>query len=229
MPHFPNQRPLAEWAPAEVAADVEIALVSDPEDVYLRVAVVVRSEPDRLPPREAAAWADGFDQETEGRGLPPYFIYTFQGSDEDPGSTRLQGENYARLIREVAFAFDRDGAVQIARDWTGEQAMVALSPAYIPGVYLAGLIEFVTGVPRAWEGYLMGHWCWVGEAGDTVARARPYPPGGMDGPSPTNEQQAEGEISGDAVALIPTRMVDVEFSRLLASPPSAGFQDGEWT
>jgi hypothetical protein len=223
-----KRRPLAEWTPVEVAGDVEIALVGDPEETYLRAAVVMRTEPDRLPPKEAAAWADGFDEETQGRGLPPFFIYRFHCADGDRGRMYLDGENYTLLIREVLFAFDRDAAVQMARDWTGEKTMVAASPAYVPGVYLAALVEFVTGMPRAWQGYLMGHWCWLGEADDAVALVRPYPPAGMDAPGPTQKEEREGRIPDDAVALIPRKVVDLEFERLLASPTTDAFHSGEW-
>ncbi|MGO9488032.1 MAG: hypothetical protein ACLQBB_03260 [Solirubrobacteraceae bacterium] len=209
---------LAQWAPADVVGDIELALLGDPEELYLTVAVVLRTEPDRLPPKEAAAWADALARETQGRGFPPYFIYKFHCADGEHARIHLEGEAWTLLIREVVFGFDRDEAVQIARDWTGEKTMVAASPAYIPGAYLAALVEFVTGVPRAWQGYLMSHWCWPSEADDALALVRRYPPGGTDAPVLTPEEEAEGQMPDDAVALVPREVVDLAFQLLLESP-----------
>ncbi len=223
-----KRKRLAQWSPADVAGDIEIALVGDPQARYLTVAVVLQSKPDRLPPEEAAAWADGFAKEPPGRGIPPYFVYRFHCSDGERGRIHLEGDAYTLLIREVVAALDRDDAMQIARKWAGANAVVAASPAYIPGVYLAALVEFVTGVPRAWRGSLMSQWYWVSDEDDALALTRRYPPAGTDVAAPTPEEQAEGQMPDDAVALVAREVVDVEFQTLLDSPTLDEFQRGEW-
>ncbi|HME03122.1 MAG TPA: hypothetical protein VKG38_08840 [Solirubrobacteraceae bacterium] len=218
MALFKKGKRFGQWSPAEVADGVEFAVVGDPEELYLRSAVVLRSAPERLPPKDAAAWAEALDTETDGRGIPPYFVFKFHCEDGERGRIVSQREHYSLLIRVITWAFDRDSAMRIACDWTKEKTMVAVSFAYIPGVYQAALIEAVTGTPRTWQGYLMSHWCWVDGVDYEHALVRRYPPAGTNVPPPTQQEESEGRMPDDAVALVPREVVEMAHRQLLASP-----------
>src|ERR1700682_4317007 len=118
MARFRRRKSFSAWTPAEIAGDVERALVGDPEQNYLRAAVVLRAAPERLPAADAKKWADEASAENGGRGVPPYLIYKFDCADDDLARMHLEGENVALFVREVDVAFDLTAAVGLAREWT---------------------------------------------------------------------------------------------------------------
>jgi hypothetical protein len=217
MALFRRHKSFSAWTPAEIAGDVERAFVGDPEQPYLRAAVVLRSAPERLPAADAKKWADEASAENGGRGVPPYLIYKFGCADGDRERMYLEGDNVALLVREVDVAFDLTAAVALAREWTGEKTMEAAKFAHIPGVYQAALIEALTGTRRSWESYLFSYWCWPSEEGSQFAIVRPYPPRGVKSDEVSPEEEAAGVMADDHAALMPADIIDHEYQRLLNS------------
>ncbi len=220
MALFRTRKPVSAWTPAEIAGDVETAFVGDPNQTYLRAAVVLRSAPERLPRADAKKWADEASAENDGRGIPPYLVYKFDYAEGDGFRMYLEGppgDDVALLVREVAEAFDPSGATALAREWTGEKAMEAAKFAHIPGVYQAALIEAITGTRRSWESYLFSYWCWPSEEGSQFAIVRPYPPRGRKSDEVSPEEEAAGVIADDHAALMPAEIIDYEYQRLLNS------------
>jgi len=216
MALFRRHKSFSAWTPAEIAGDVERAFVGDPEQTYLRSAVVLQSAPERLPAADAKKWADEASAENGGRGVPPYLIYKFDCADGDRERIYLEDENLALLVREVDVAFELNAAVALAREWTGEKSMEAAKFAHIPGIYQAALIEAITGTRRSWESFLVGYWCWP-EGDGQLALVRPYPPRGLKADEVTADEEADGVMADDQVSLMPADIIDREYERLLGS------------
>lgn len=153
-----RRKPLNRWSPAEVFGDVEAAFFSDPDERYVRAAVVFRYVPERLPKDAEKEWRAQAEEDHPGRDAPAYAVYMF-GFDEG-------------LEVFVEEAWLLPDAVDLARGWAQPKPSEC-DLFNLPGIYVAALCETVTGTQRLWNEFQFS-WFLPGDA--PLVPHRVYPP-----------------------------------------------------
>jgi hypothetical protein len=136
----------------------------DPDQRYVRAAIVLRYATERLPREQAAEF--GSD--------PMFGTYKIDFDDEDRVEVYMGGD-LGRLVREVENFEKVEDAAAAAIEWVGAKPS-GVAFCYLPGLYQAAFFEAVTGVSRVWSG-LQNHWAVPGDQAEAGAvPLRRYPP-----------------------------------------------------
>jgi hypothetical protein len=202
-----SRQPEQKWKPIEVVADIATAFFGDSERAGVRAAAILRYALERMPKSTLKTWEEDAATDYPGRGMPSHGVFKFD-FDEDDRIALYMDHDRSVLIREVDVAFDLDEARRAAVAWVGDP-FTECGPENVPGVYLAALIEAVTGVPRFWNEFEMGWW-FPGEG--PYVPVRRYPPR-------TNElDDAEDEEAGRRFVLMPREIGKGSWLEFLRSP-----------
>jgi hypothetical protein len=156
--------PLAEWPLADFVEDMQAVYHGDPDQRYVRAAIVLRYAPERLPREQAAEF--GTD--------PLYGTYKLDFDDDDRVEVFMD-HNLGSLVREIENFANLEDAAAAAIKWIGPDS-VGAAFCYLPGLYQAAFFEAVTGVSRAWN-ELQIQWAVPGDQAEAdVVPVRFYPP-----------------------------------------------------
>ena len=164
-PSAQGRLPLAEWPLADFVEDMQAVYHGDPDQRYVRAAIVLRYATERLPREQAAEF--GSD--------PMFGTYKIDFDDEDRVEVYMGGD-LGRLVREVENFEKVEDAAAAAIEWVGAKPS-GVAFCYLPGLYQAAFFEAVTGVSRAWN-ELLSWWAVPGDQAeaDIVPVCIRYPP-----------------------------------------------------
>ena len=194
-----RRRPLAKWTPAEVVSDIAAAYFGDPDQFGVRATAVVRYAYERMPESVIDQWRS--ELEDPVRGMPSHGVFQFDFSDDDRFGLYMDHDKSV-VIRDVVMAFGYDEAATAVVEWVGESGQDA-EPETLPGIYIAALIEAVTGVERDWNTHQLS---WYLPGDGPLVPYRKYPPG------------ANEDVE---FALMPTEVRQASFRHFLKSPAAS--------
>jgi hypothetical protein len=151
-----QRRSLDKWSPAEIAADVESAFHGDPQQQFVRAAVVVRYAYERMPKDTIAKWKKDAVEDYPGKGLPTHGVFMFDLAEDRYFALHMDRDSSA-VIDEVRAVHGLQEACEAAEAWVGEPCE-EVSLMNVPGIYQSAMIEMVTGVERDWNEFRLSWW-----------------------------------------------------------------------